>query len=157
MCSCSHSRRSILGMLATAPLLAGCKPATAGPEDIRWGRETCTFCGMIISDARYAAELRGGADRKLYKFDDIGCAVHWLTYQPWRNDPETEFWVMDSNSGTDWLDAREASYFGDTISPMDYGFAAVSAPEPDSVGFGTMVLGVMAKGLDARCTIPEES
>lgn len=62
MCrNCSPlSRRQILALLAAAPLVSACKPQTEGPEDIRWGRETCEICGMIISEPHYAAEVRGG-------------------------------------------------------------------------------------------------
>jgi len=151
MCRCNHTRRSVLGLLVAAPLLVACKEQTEGPEDIRWGRETCAICGMIISDARYAAEVRGGPDKKLLKFDDIGDAVHWLSAQPWKAEPNVEFWVMDSNNGTDWLDARTAYYLPDTISPMDYGYAAVPIREAGTVSFEVMRAGVIMKGLSSRC------
>lgn len=158
MCRCSHthSRRAVLAMVAAAPVLAACKPQTEGPEDIRWGRETCEICGMIISDPRYAAEVRGGADKAMYKFDDIGDAVHWLALQSWSQDPDIEFWVRDSNTGADWLDARAVFYHPDTMSPMDYGYAAVPTAEPGSVPFDVMKTAVMLKGLSSRCLPVEE-
>jgi copper chaperone NosL len=155
MCRCRLHRRTFLGIIAAAPLLAACKPQKEGPEDIRWGRETCAICGMIISDPRYAAEIRGGPDRTLVKFDDIGDAVHWLSVQDWADSPD-EFWVRDSNTGEDWLDARRAFYHPDTISPMDYGYAAVPTQEPGAVTFEQMKAGVMAKGLSSRCLPIEE-
>lgn len=156
MCRCTHTRRSVLGLLVAAPLLAGCKEQTEGPEDIRWGRETCTICGMIISDARYAAEVRGGADKRLFKFDDIGDAVHWLSVQDWKAEPDVEFWVMDSNNGTDWLDARTSFYIPDTISPMAYGYAAVPTRETGTVTFEVMRASVLLRGLATGCLPPEE-
>jgi hypothetical protein len=33
---------------------------------------------MVISDRRFAAEMRGGEKNIVFKFDDIGCAVFWL-------------------------------------------------------------------------------
>ncbi len=156
MCRCSHNRRAVLAMLAAAPVLAACKPQTEGPEDIRWGREVCEICGMIISDARYAAEVRGGPTKRLAKFDDVGDAVHWLYMQSWKLEPDVEFWVMDSNTGQDWLDARQAFYHPDTISPMDYGYAAVPTPEPGSVPFDVMKTAVLLKGLSSRCLPVDE-
>ena len=156
MCRCRHNRRSVLAMMAAVPVLVACKPQTEGPEQIRWGRETCEICGMIISDARYGAEVRGGADRRLRKFDDIGDAIHWLELQSWRNSPDVEIWVMDSNNATDWLDARQVFYHPETISPMDYGYAAVPTPEPGTVSFAEMKEGVMLKGLSSRCLPFEE-
>jgi len=150
MCRChTHSRRTVLAMLAVTPVV-GCKPQTEGPEDIRWSRETCEICGMIISDPRYATEIRGGADSKLVKFDDIGDAVHWLNIQDWKDTPK-EFWVMDSNPGADWLDARISYFHPDTMSPMDYGFAAVKSWEEDAVTFSEMREAVLKKGLASRC------
>ena len=65
-------RRAMIALLAATPFVAGCMPQDEGPEEIRWGRETCAICGMIISDPRFGAEVRGGAERDLLKFDDIG-------------------------------------------------------------------------------------
>jgi len=159
MCRCQHNRRSILTMLVAAPLVGavtGCKQQTEGPEDIRWGRETCEICGMIISDPRYGSEVRGGADKRLAKFDDIGDAVHWLNLQSWKEDPNSEIWVMDSNTGKDWLDARRAFYHPGTMSPMDYGFAAVPTQEQGTVPFEEMKVAVMRRGLSSRCLPLEE-
>lgn len=152
MCRCHHpSRRTVLGLLAAAPLVAACKKQTTGPEDIRYGRETCEICGMIISDPRYAAEVRGGPDRRLAKFDDIGDALHWWQQQDWKDDGDVELWVMDSNTGADWLNAREVFYHSGTISPMDYGYAAVANFEPGTVQFPEMFKAVMDRGLSSRC------
>ncbi len=156
MCrNCSPlSRRQILALLAAAPLVSACKPQTEGPEDIRWGRETCEICGMIISEPHYAAEVRGGPEKKLVKFDDIGDAVHWLELQDWRAQPGTEFWVMNSENGTEWLDARQAAYRTGVISPMDYGFAAVKYPASDTVDYAAMYQACLDRGLTSRC-LPE--
>jgi hypothetical protein len=117
----------------------------------------CEICGMIISDPRYAAEVRGGPDRRLVKFDDIGDAVHWLEMQPWKSDPANEFWVMSSENGTDWLDARVSYYVSGVVSPMDYGYAAVAAYAPGVVDFSTMKTAVLKRGISSRCLPPEES
>lgn len=150
------SRRTLVVSLAALPLLGACKEQKEGPEEIHWGRETCAICGMIISDPRFAAEIRGGEDRALLKFDDIGDAVHWMSIQPWKDAPETEFWVMDSNTGTDWLDARKAFYHTDAVSPMDYGYRAVPTQEPGTVDFATMYQGALDHGLTLGCLPVEE-
>ena len=156
MCRRCHgpSRRQMIALLAAAPLLAACKPQSEGPEPIRWGRETCEICGMIISEPQYASEIRGGPDRKLVKFDDIGDAVHWLEEQPWKDAPDVEFWVMDYDSGTKgdaWMDARQAYYRAGVVSPMDYGYAAVRHPASDTVDYAAMRTEVLKRGLTWRC------
>lgn len=154
MCACS--RRRFLGFAAVAPLaLSGCTRQTSGPEAIRYGREVCAMCGMIISDPSFAAEIRGGPDGVLVKFDDIGDAVNWLEMQAWRSTLLTEFWVMNSDSGAEWLDARKAWYLSGVVSPMDYGYAAVSQARGGAVDFATMSKAVLQKGLSSRCPPPD--
>lgn len=152
MCRCRHhSRREALALLAAAPLLAACKPQMEGPEEIRWGRETCEICGMIISDPFFAAEVRGGEDHKLYKFDDIGDAVHWLKMQSWAEAPNIEFWVRDYPTGTRWLDARTVRYVTGLVTPMDYGFGAVESSGPDTISYAEMFRAALDMGLSSRC------
>lgn len=152
---CRHTqapnRRQMIAMLAIAPVLAACKPQDEGPEEIRWGREVCSICGMIISEPNFAAEVRGGPDRALLKFDDVGDAVHWLEIQPWKDEPEVEFWVRDYETGSRWLDARQARYMRVGFSPMDYGFGATESSGPDTLGFDEMYAEVIKRGLTSRC------
>ena len=156
MCRHVINRRQIIALAAAAPFLAACKPQTAGPEEVRWGREVCAICGMIISEPNFAAEVRGGPDRALLKFDDIGDAVHWLAIQPWAKSPDVEFWVRDYETGTRWLDARAVGYLTGVVSPMDYGFGAVETHGPDTVTFAEMEAEVLRIGLTWRCITPEE-
>lgn len=108
-------------------LMTACtqEPAT-GPGEVRWDRETCTRCNMAVGDRSFAAQIRGAAagdKTRLYKFDDIGCAVIWLHQQPWQDDSRTEIWVKDHRNG-EWIDARNAFYITGKISPMNYGLGA---------------------------------
>ena len=119
-------------------LSAGCsgEPDT-GPVKIRWDRETCARCAMAVSDPHYAAEIRGGPagqKTRVYKFDDIGCAVVWLDQQPWKDDPRTEIWVTDFRDGK-WLDATRAWYVTGKKTPMDYGLGAQDAPVEGALNF----------------------
>ena len=60
---------------------------------------------------------------RVYKFDDIGCAVIWLDEQAWKEDARTEIWVTDHRNGN-WIDARSASYVTGMVTPMGYGLGA---------------------------------
>jgi copper chaperone NosL len=77
-------RRFIAAGLSLTPLaaaLSACGSSGAWPEgmaEIKWDRDTCVRCSMVISDRRFAAELRGGEKNTVFKFDDIGCAVFWM-------------------------------------------------------------------------------
>ncbi len=108
-------------------LLSACSPEeTSGPGEVHWDREICTHCNMAVGDRHYAAQVRGapaGEKTKLYKFDDIGCAIIWLKDQSWKDQPGTEIWVKDHRNG-EWIDALKASYVKPKISPMNYGLGA---------------------------------
>jgi len=108
-------------------VLGGCTPdEVTGPGEVRWDRETCTRCNMAVGDRAYAAQVRGaspGEKSRLYKFDDIGCAVIWLDKQAWKDDAHTAIWVADHRNGA-WIDARKAFYVTGKISPMNYGLGA---------------------------------
>ena len=142
----------VLTPLAAA--LSACGHSGAWPEgmaEIKWDRDTCTRCSMVISDRRFAAEMRGGEKGIVFKFDDIGCAMFWLRDKakdfPWMAEPATRLWVADaSGKGDKWLDARKAHYGSGAMSPMGYNFSARSYAEAGTQGFEEMRQHVLAKG-----------
>jgi len=125
-------------LMALLALMAACsgEPET-GPVEVRWDRDACERCRMMLSDRYHSAQVRGGpAERraKVYKFDDIGCAVIWLEDKAWRDDARTEIWVNDHRSG-EWIDARSAHYLADQVTPMEYGLGAQPEAAPNSMNF----------------------
>jgi copper chaperone NosL len=141
------------GILAA---LGGCGAKGTWPDgmqEIKWDRDTCVVCNMVISDRRFAGEMRGGPKNIVFKFDDPGCVALWLndkakaaTY-PWIREPATRLWIADVNSrGQDvvWLDARRAQYVTKT-SPMGFNFGAVAHAQAGSVDFPTMCEHVVTK------------
>ena len=140
-----------LALTPLAAALSACGRSGAWPEDmveIKWDRDTCVRCSMVISDRRFAAQVKGGPRDENFKFDDIGCAAFWLKDTPWANDAHARIWVADVHSRGDavsWRDARRAHYVAKT-SPMGYNYGAVALPEPGSLPFDDMVSHVLAKG-----------
>lgn len=160
---CHSGRREFLtrlglgGLLLTplAAALSGCKKGNwpEGMAEIKWDRNTCVRCNMVISDRRFAAEMRGGPTQTVFMFDDIGCLIFWLRDKidkyPWMTDASTRLWVADSDSKNrdemQWFDPRQASYVGKT-SPMGYNFGAIGRPQVGSVDFNEMRQRTLAKG-----------
>lgn len=144
----SDSRRRFLAALPgllTLGLAACSREPASGPVAIDWGNDADARCHMKIRDKGFAAEIRDPAG-KVWKFDDIGCAVFWLSQQSYdERTPGIEFWVADFGSGQ-WLDARRASYLEGKRSPMRYQFAALGEAEPGTVGYGDMKQKVLARG-----------
>lgn len=111
-----------------ALLLVACSSDPgSGPVEVKWDRTSCERCRMVLSDHHFAAQVRyqpeGKGRTKVAQFDDIGCAILWLQEQTWKDDPRTEIWVADLNSG-EWMDARSASYVKQQRTPMEYGLGA---------------------------------
>ncbi len=143
--------------------LAGCDgdPGT-GPVDVTWDRDACERCRMVLSDRHFAALVRAPPDTvgkrsKVYRFDDIGCAVLWLDQQPWKDRTGVEIWVKDHRDGA-WLDARAAHYVAVKNTPMEYGLGAQKDPAPGALGFADAVAHVYDVekrfGTDGTVNIP---
>lgn len=126
-------------LIVLSLILSGCgdqEPIT-GAGKVRWDREICGRCAMAVSDRKYSAQIRGGKPEKktkLYKFDDVGCAVIWLDEQKWKDDSRTEIWVNDHRTG-EWIEATSAWYVKMNNTPMDYGLGAQIDPAEGALNF----------------------
>ncbi|HEX8984370.1 MAG TPA: nitrous oxide reductase accessory protein NosL [Bryobacteraceae bacterium] len=79
---------------------------------------------MAISERRYAAELiDAGGD--VFKFDDIGCMIHFAQQRGWIDHPPVRF-VHDYDSPA-WLEAGRARFVRspEIPSPMSSGLLSV--------------------------------
>jgi len=131
--------RNTLRYSALLLLLTACSgdPGT-GPVDVKWDRDSCARCNMVLSDRQHAAQVRytpaDGSRGQVKKFDDLGCAVLWLDQQSWADVAGIELWVADHRDGH-WLDARKAHYLTGQLTPMQYGLGAQSDPAPGTIDF----------------------
>ena len=132
---------SFLKLLIFIPLfllLTACEEEkTTGAIKVRWDREICARCAMAVSDRNFSAQVRGGrADKKskVYKFDDVGCAVIWLDKQNWKDDARTEIWVNNHKDGK-WINAKTAWYVKMNNTPMDYGLGAQTEKVENALSF----------------------
>jgi nitrous oxide reductase accessory protein NosL len=132
------SRLLLLCTCLPVLLFAGCaEQQSSGPSAVKWDRDTCARCRMVLSDRDYAAQVRYSPDARRTRvalFDDIGCAILWLEDKPWRDAPQTEIWVVDELTGN-WIDAREATYVPGRITPMEYGLGARAASAAGGLNF----------------------
>lgn len=114
---------------------SGCsEERSAGPQVVNWNTDTCERCRMVLSDPKYAAQVRFRAPEgrsQVRLFDDLGCAVLWLEDKPFREAASTEIWVTDWRRG-DWIDAQAATYVPGQRTPMGYGLGA--QPESGQAG-----------------------
>jgi len=110
-------------LLAFCLTLAACaqQPAEPQPPEIIYGQDLCDNCGMIISEAKYAAAtllVEGGS----HKFDDISDMVIYHLDHP--NEVVKAWFVHDYNSEA-WIRGETATYVrGDINTPMGGGIVA---------------------------------
>lgn len=122
--------------------LAGCgNNNQTGPVEVKWDRNACHRCQMMLSDRNFSAQVRvfpKAKRSKVYKFDDMGCAVLWLEQQAYKDDPKTEIWVNDYKT-KQWLDAKKAWFVKGEISPMGYGLGAEKEKTEGALNFNQAV------------------
>jgi nitrous oxide reductase accessory protein NosL len=107
-------------------LLSACGDEQTGVVDVKWDRDACKRCQMMLSDRDFSAQVRTfpkDKRSKVYKFDDLGCAVLWLSTTEFKDDSKTQIWVNDYKTKT-WIDAKKAWYTKGLNTPMNYGLGA---------------------------------
>jgi len=115
-------------MLALTLLLAACQsqPDLSQPPGIVYGADICKECGMIISEARFAAAYYT-QDGDARRFDDIG---GMLSHHAEHQEDVARFWVHDYET-EEWIPAGEAVYVSgnELHTPMGFGVVAFSNPQ----------------------------
>lgn len=107
-----------------ALLFLGCEEKVAGgPAKIHWDRDMCDRCVMVLSDRKNTVQLQHPTTKKTYKFDDIGCMVLWFEEEKIDFKDTAKIWITDAITG-EWIDARNAFYSSQNVTPMAFGFSA---------------------------------
>lgn len=127
------------GPLLAMALLLGCAPGgPPPPAPLDTANEACRHCRMMVSDARFAAQLVAPGEEPLF-FDDIGCLRDFLTENPEKRAVFTA-WVADHRTRA-WILAGRAVYTRaeGLSSPMDshliaHADAASRTADPDAAG-----------------------
>ena len=136
-----------------ALVLGGCGDASEnGPAEIKWDRDVCERCRMLISDRHFAAQLRDG-EGKVHKFDDFGDLMGWVKEQNF-NIFAYPTYVTDAETG-EWLDAKEARYTKGHITPMGFGVAAHATAHEGDMSYAT-VAAKLFKGENCGPEAPDE-
>lgn len=106
-----------------AMFLAACAVRPPEPVEID-AADVCALCKMAISEKRYAAELVD-THGNVFKFDDIGCMIHFAGQRGWIGNPPARF-VHDYDSPA-WLKADRATFVRspEIPSPMASGLIAI--------------------------------
>lgn len=98
------------------------------PKEVKYDREVCERCKMIISVRNYAAQTINPENGKRYYWDDIGCAILWFDEEKITWEDSAITYVKDVKTG-EWLDVKKAHWTYGAITPMDFGFSAHKEPQ----------------------------
>jgi copper chaperone NosL len=111
---------------ALSLVLAACAPSSGEPKppEIAYGRDICDACGMIISEARFAAATLT-TDGKTLKFDDAGEMFNYHAKHP---ELSVRVWFVHDYNSQQWINGQAAFYVmaKEIKSPMGTGVAAFS-------------------------------
>ena len=104
-------------------LLSACGSPSSEPQppEIIYGQDVCDGCGMIISEAKFAAAtiLTNGETRK---FDDMG---DMLVYHMDHPEAQVKVWFVHNYKSEAWIRGETAYYVkGDIKTPMGGAIAA---------------------------------
>lgn len=96
-------------------LLSGC---SAGPEPIRYGKDECESCRMLISDQRFGCQIVTNKGR-VFKFDDINCMRAYVKEGSLNESEIRQRYVGDFNQPNAFIPVERAYYLrGAVKSPM---------------------------------------
>jgi copper chaperone NosL len=124
--------------LALTLLLAACASGAPGPETLDTKSESCGWCRMAVSDARFAGQIVAPSEEPRF-FDDIGCLAHFVAGAKTR-PAGTVAYVADHRTRT-WVRADAALYteVASLATPMGshliaHADAASRDADPDAKG-----------------------
>jgi copper chaperone NosL len=108
-------------------LLVSC---SAQPEPFKYGTDVCHTCKMGIVDIKFGNELITKKG-KVYKFDDVGCAVRFLKSGTIEQKDIEKVVVINYEKKDDFLDVNKASFAVSEVikSPMNFNTAAFISQE----------------------------
>lgn len=101
---------------------------SSGPQPIKVGKDACTFCKMMVTDARFASEIITTKGRVLV-FDDLHCL---FSYQKQHQDLQAhEVWINVYDEKDRLINAGNAVFLNSTNlnSPMGGNIAAFTSKE----------------------------
>jgi len=130
----------LLGGIVALALQAS-RNAPRGPVEPDWDRSVCTRCRMLISDPRFASQLRTPEGDRLH-FDDPGCLLTWVgeprpdLHEMWFHDHRSDSWIARADVVFVPVEAAE--------TPMGYGLGASRRGSKPGLGFEAAIAATLA-------------
>jgi len=124
-------RKSRVGRFAFSKIIAGFILAifvgscNNGPQPIKTGVDSCSFCKMTFGDNKFGAEIIT-TKNKIYKFDDMHCLFSFKKTNPVIWDNVKEIYLVRYDGSHEFINASKAHLLkSDNLrSPMEGNVAA---------------------------------
>lgn len=96
------------------------------PQPIEYGKDSCEYCMMLITDSKYGAELVTPKG-KCFKFDSVECMVEHLLEDKSDQMENAALWINDFTKPAHFINAKSAYYLQNEKfhSPMGFNVLAV--------------------------------
>jgi hypothetical protein len=88
-------------------------------------------CKMVVEKEEYSAQV-AAKDGRTWVFDDIGCMVKWMENKKFEKEPKIWVFALDTHN---WMEAKDAFFSTDEITPMRHGFGAYSKKREGFITF----------------------
>lgn len=120
-------KKLALGILFS---FSACARSGGGMPEIRYGRDACARCGMIVTEERFASAYVDSAGETV-AFDDLGELLAAVAKDPALTSAA---YVHDASDGR-WLRASDAVFvkLPGLATPMGSGYAAFASEEQAAV------------------------
>jgi copper chaperone NosL len=117
--------KSVL-LIALVGFLFSC---STQPEPIIPGKDSCTFCKMPVADLKFGGEIIS-TKGKIFKFDDLGCMIHFLSGAE-NTQSAKSILTVSYSSGHDLADVKKSFFLvsSNLHTPMNSGTAAFKTKE----------------------------
>lgn len=102
------------------------------PELIVYGKDSCSFCKMHISDKRYGAEIVT-AKGKVFKFDTIECMLEAQKSNADKIGTSFKEYIVDTTKDGELVPAEQALFFEDKKLRSPMGRAYVVALDKEEL------------------------
>jgi copper chaperone NosL len=98
---------------------------TVGPRPLMVGKDVCDFCKMPVADAKFGGEIIT-VKGKLYKFDDLGCMIHFRKNGLGTNETIHKIFPINYLNCQKFIDVNQSVFLisENFRTPMNSGIAA---------------------------------
>jgi len=113
----------LLVVFLIAAIISGCSQE---PQPIEYDKDSCTHCMMLITDAKYGAELIT-TKGKCFKFDAVECLAQYILENKADELDNASLWITDFTKPSHFINAKTAFYLQNEKfhSPMGFNVLAV--------------------------------